>query len=140
MLQGMYLERSIFPAVCSNEAPRSKLRGITELNSEDFSEGEANPVASYGECQVQNLEPRRLSGQRRDGPLSHSAMSKRQSRLTCGTVASRSGVHANDSSRHESRGLAEGRPSIHKVAYPHLGARSPLFQTSMYRLMLWSTT
>ncbi len=36
-----------------NEAPRSKLRGITELNSEDFSEGEANPVASYGECQVQ---------------------------------------------------------------------------------------
>jgi len=35
-----------------NEAPRSKLRGITELNSEDFSEGEANPVASYGECQV----------------------------------------------------------------------------------------
>ncbi|HWF62361.1 MAG TPA: Eco57I restriction-modification methylase domain-containing protein [Nitrospira sp.] len=37
----------------SNEAPRSKLRGITELNSEDFSEGEANPVASYGECQVQ---------------------------------------------------------------------------------------
>jgi len=39
--------------VISNEAPRSKLRGITELNSEDFSEGEANPVASYGECQVQ---------------------------------------------------------------------------------------
>jgi|SRR6185437_9316899 len=38
-----------------NEAPRSKLRGITELNSEDFSEGEANPVASYGECQVQNF-------------------------------------------------------------------------------------
>ncbi|HWF62716.1 MAG TPA: hypothetical protein VN666_20750 [Nitrospira sp.] len=37
----------------TNEAPRSKLRGITELNSEDFSEGEANPVASYGECQVQ---------------------------------------------------------------------------------------
>jgi|SRR6185437_2702577 len=37
-----------------NEAPRSKLRGITELNSEDFSEGEANPVASYGECQVQD--------------------------------------------------------------------------------------
>jgi len=36
-----------------DEAPRSKLRGITELNSEDFSEGEANPVASYGECQVQ---------------------------------------------------------------------------------------
>ncbi len=38
----------------TNEAPRSKLRGITELNSEDFSEGEANPVASYGECQVQD--------------------------------------------------------------------------------------
>src|SRR6185437_13317550 len=38
-----------------NEAPRSKLRGITELNSEDFSEGEANPVASYGECQVQRM-------------------------------------------------------------------------------------
>jgi hypothetical protein len=33
----------------SNEAPRSKLRGITELNFEDFSETEANPVASYGE-------------------------------------------------------------------------------------------
>ena len=33
-----------------NEAPRSKLRGITELNFEDFSEAEANPVASYGEC------------------------------------------------------------------------------------------
>ena len=32
-----------------NEAPRSKLRGITELNFEDFSEAEANPVASYGE-------------------------------------------------------------------------------------------
>ncbi len=40
-------------AQANNEAPRSKLRGITELNSEDFSEGEANPVASYGECQVQ---------------------------------------------------------------------------------------
>src|SRR6185437_1111297 len=39
-----------------NEAPRSKLRGITELNSEDFSEGEANPVASYGECQVQKTD------------------------------------------------------------------------------------
>src|SRR6185437_13294408 len=39
-----------------NEAPRSKLRGITELNSEDFSEGEANPVASYRECQVQSLD------------------------------------------------------------------------------------
>jgi hypothetical protein len=37
----------------ANEAPRSKLRGITELNSENFSETEANPVASYGECQVQ---------------------------------------------------------------------------------------
>ena len=33
-----------------NEAPRSKLRGITELNFEDFSETEENPVASYGEC------------------------------------------------------------------------------------------
>ncbi len=42
-----------------NEAPRSKLRGITELNSEDFSEGEANPVASYGECQVQWDKPSR---------------------------------------------------------------------------------
>jgi len=40
----------------ANEAPRSKLRGITELNSEDFSEGEANPVASYGECQVQQSD------------------------------------------------------------------------------------
>jgi PST family polysaccharide transporter len=38
-----------------NEAPRSKLRGITELNFEDFSEAEANPVASYGESQVQKL-------------------------------------------------------------------------------------
>ena len=36
-----------------NEAPRSKRRGITELNSEAVSEGEVNPVASYGECQVQ---------------------------------------------------------------------------------------
>jgi len=26
------------------------LRDITELNFEDFSEAEANPVASYGEC------------------------------------------------------------------------------------------
>jgi hypothetical protein len=34
----------------ANESPRSKLRGITELNFEDFSEAEANPVASYGEC------------------------------------------------------------------------------------------
>jgi len=33
-----------------NEAPRSKLRGITQLNSEDFSEAEAKPVANYGEC------------------------------------------------------------------------------------------
>ena len=33
----------------SNEAPHSKLWGITELNFEDFSEAEANPVASYGE-------------------------------------------------------------------------------------------
>jgi hypothetical protein len=39
-----------------NEAPRSKLRGITELNFEDFSEAEANPVASYGESQVENRE------------------------------------------------------------------------------------
>jgi hypothetical protein len=38
-----------------NEAPRSKLRGITELNFEDFSEAEANPVASYGESQVEKL-------------------------------------------------------------------------------------
>ena len=36
--------------VALNEAPRSKLRGIAELNFEDFSETEANPVASYGEC------------------------------------------------------------------------------------------
>jgi serine protease Do len=33
-----------------NEGPRSKLRGITELNFEDVSEAEANPVASYGGC------------------------------------------------------------------------------------------
>jgi hypothetical protein len=32
-----------------NEAPRSKLRGITEHRFEDFSETEMNPVASYGE-------------------------------------------------------------------------------------------
>ncbi len=32
-----------------NEAPRSKLRGITEHSFEDFSETELNPVASYGE-------------------------------------------------------------------------------------------
>jgi hypothetical protein len=38
----------------TNEAPRSKLRGITELNFEDFSEVEANPVASYGECSSSN--------------------------------------------------------------------------------------
>ena len=38
----------------NNEAPRSKLRGITELNFEDFSEAEANPVASYGECSSSN--------------------------------------------------------------------------------------
>ena len=31
-----------------NEAPRSKLRGITEHSFEDFSETELNPVASYG--------------------------------------------------------------------------------------------
>jgi hypothetical protein len=29
------------------EAPRSKLRGITELNFEDCWEAEANPIASY---------------------------------------------------------------------------------------------
>jgi hypothetical protein len=41
----------ITSGVCKspNESPRSKLRGITELNFEDFSEAEANPVASYGE-------------------------------------------------------------------------------------------
>jgi len=39
----------------SNEAPQSKLRGITELNFEDFSEAEANPVASYGECSNSTL-------------------------------------------------------------------------------------
>ena len=33
----------------SNDAPRSKLRGITEHSLEDFSETELNPVASYGE-------------------------------------------------------------------------------------------
>jgi len=33
-----------------NEAPRSKLRGITEHSFEDFSETTLNPVASYGEC------------------------------------------------------------------------------------------
>ena len=33
----------------SNEAPRSKLWGITEHSFEDFSETELNPVASYGE-------------------------------------------------------------------------------------------
>jgi hypothetical protein len=37
------------PEKAGNEAPRSKLRGITELNIADFSEAEANPVASYGE-------------------------------------------------------------------------------------------
>ena len=31
------------------EIPRSKLRGITELNFEDCSEAEANPIASYVE-------------------------------------------------------------------------------------------
>ena len=36
-----------------NEAPRSKLRGITELNFEDFSETKVNPVTSYGESQVE---------------------------------------------------------------------------------------
>jgi len=40
-----------------NEAPRSKLRGITEHSFEDFSETELNPVASYGEYSslTQNL-------------------------------------------------------------------------------------
>jgi len=38
------------PMLGTHDAPRSKLRGITELNFEDFSEAEANPVASYGEC------------------------------------------------------------------------------------------
>ena len=33
----------------TDEAPRSKLRGITEHSFEDFSETELNPVASYGE-------------------------------------------------------------------------------------------
>jgi len=51
------LESITNPGVTQDEAPRSKLRGITELNSEDFSEGEANPVASYGECQVQRAAP-----------------------------------------------------------------------------------
>lgn len=36
-----------------NEAARSKLWSLTELNSAGFSEGEASPVASYGECHVQ---------------------------------------------------------------------------------------
>ncbi len=51
------LHREVSSTSFRNEAPRSKLRGITELNSEDFSEGEANPVASYGECQVQGISP-----------------------------------------------------------------------------------
>ena len=37
------------PMLGTHKAPRSKLWGITELNFEDFSETEANPVASYGE-------------------------------------------------------------------------------------------
>ncbi len=45
--------------LADNEEPRSKLRGITELNSEDFSEAEANPVASYGESQVEKDRQRR---------------------------------------------------------------------------------
>jgi len=40
-----------------NEAPRSKLRGITELNFEDSSEAEANPVASYGEYSSSTVLP-----------------------------------------------------------------------------------
>jgi len=51
---GRFIDKIRLRHVGQNEAPRSKLRGITELNSEDFSEGEANPVASYGECQVQD--------------------------------------------------------------------------------------
>ena len=48
-IQNWFYENGIEPGD-ANEAPRSKLRGITELNFEDFSEAEANPVASYGEC------------------------------------------------------------------------------------------
>lgn len=33
-----------------NEAPYSLLRGIIELNFEDFLEVGTNPVAGYGEC------------------------------------------------------------------------------------------
>ncbi len=32
-----------------NDAPRSKLRGITEHSFGNFSDTELNPVASYGE-------------------------------------------------------------------------------------------
>ena len=39
----------------SNEAPRSKLRGITELNFEYFSKAEATPAASCGECSSSKL-------------------------------------------------------------------------------------
>ena len=41
-----------------NEAPRSKLRGITELNFAGFSEAGANPVASYGEYSSLCVSPR----------------------------------------------------------------------------------
>ena len=40
--------------ISCNEAPRSKLRGITELNFEYFSKAEANPAASCGECSSSN--------------------------------------------------------------------------------------
>ena len=41
---------SVLRRLCGmNEAPRSKLRGITEHSFKDFSETEPNPVASYGE-------------------------------------------------------------------------------------------
>jgi hypothetical protein len=37
------------PAKQANDAPRSKLRGITEHSFGDFSDTELKPVASYGE-------------------------------------------------------------------------------------------
>jgi hypothetical protein len=37
-----------------NEASRSKLQGITELNFEDFSEAEANPVQTTGNVRSKN--------------------------------------------------------------------------------------
>ena len=39
-----------------NETPRSKMRGITELNSEDFSAAEVNPIASNGESSSSTLD------------------------------------------------------------------------------------